>query len=185
MKASGCPQRVVTVVAAVRGGVGPSAEDRLPWGGAGGAVGWRTVARGLVARVASEMADYVRSAPTVAISERTCTRLAQTPLPDGPSAVNLMLPLPAGAEPTGLDHVMPDWDPGGHEPEHVYSHDTPMRRMRACGACNGSPFVAIKPSELTSCNALTLWIKGREQRLALWIHGTGDAGATLTVAPGV
>lgn len=63
-------------------------------------------------------------APTalgVAISERALTGLPQTPLPGGPSAVNLTLQLPPEARTTGFDHVMLDWNPGGHEPEHVYT----------------------------------------------------------------
>jgi uncharacterized protein len=57
----------------------------------------------------------------VALSERALIALPQTPLPGGPSAVNLTLQLPAAAKATGFDHVMLDWNPGGHEPEHVYT----------------------------------------------------------------
>lgn len=57
----------------------------------------------------------------VALSRRALDGLPQTPLPGGPSAVNLTLALPEGADQTGFDHVMLDWNPGGHEPEHVYT----------------------------------------------------------------
>jgi hypothetical protein len=57
----------------------------------------------------------------VALSRDALDGLPQRPLPGGPSAVNLTLALPAGAGQTGYDHVMLDWNPGGHEPEHVYT----------------------------------------------------------------
>ena len=57
----------------------------------------------------------------VALSERALNGLPQTPMHGGPSAAMLILPLPAAARATGFDHVMLDWNPAGHEPEHVYT----------------------------------------------------------------
>jgi hypothetical protein len=57
----------------------------------------------------------------VALSEGAMSGLPQTPKPGMPSAVMLMLALPTAAEVTGFDHVMLDWNPQGHEPEHVYT----------------------------------------------------------------
>lgn len=58
----------------------------------------------------------------VAISETAMTNLPQTPMPGMPSAAMLSLSLPAEAASTGYNHVMLDWNPAGHEPEHVYTH---------------------------------------------------------------
>lgn len=43
-------------------------------------------------------------------------------LPDGPDAQTqmVMLELPAGAQDTGFDNVMLDWNPHGHEPEVLF-----------------------------------------------------------------
>lgn len=49
------------------------------------------------------------------------TGLPAHPMPGMPSAVMLTLALPAEAANTGYDHVMLDWNPAGHEPEHVYT----------------------------------------------------------------
>ena len=57
----------------------------------------------------------------VALSEKAMSNLPQTPMPGMPSAAMLMLQLPAEAKATGFDHVMLDWNPQGHEPEHVYT----------------------------------------------------------------
>jgi uncharacterized protein len=57
----------------------------------------------------------------VALSESALTNLPMTPMPGMPSAAMLMLALPAEASATGFDHVMLDWNPQGHEPEHVYT----------------------------------------------------------------
>ena len=58
----------------------------------------------------------------VALSENALTNLPQMPMGGGnPSAVMLMLALPQAAKATGFDHVMLDWNPAGHEPEHVYT----------------------------------------------------------------
>jgi hypothetical protein len=58
----------------------------------------------------------------VALSEPAMQGLPATPMPGMPSAVMLVLPLPAQASGTGFDHVMLDWNPAGHEPDHVYTH---------------------------------------------------------------
>lgn len=58
----------------------------------------------------------------VAISETAMATLPQTPMPGMPSAAMLTLSLPAEAATTGFNHVMLDWNPAGHEPEHVYTH---------------------------------------------------------------
>lgn len=63
-------------------------------------------------------------APTsvgVAITEAALTNLPSHVPGPGPSAVMLTLALPAEAPNTGFDHVMLDWNPAGHEPEHVYT----------------------------------------------------------------
>ena len=57
----------------------------------------------------------------VSISESAMTGLPMTPKAPSPSAAMLMLALPAEAKVTGFDHVMVDWNPVGHEPEHVYT----------------------------------------------------------------
>lgn len=58
----------------------------------------------------------------VAISETAMGTLPQTPMPGMPSAAMLTLSLPPEAATTGFNHVMFDWNPAGHEPEHVYTH---------------------------------------------------------------
>jgi hypothetical protein len=58
----------------------------------------------------------------VALSESAMTGLPQVPMPGMPSAAMLSLAIPAEAAGTGYDHVMLDWNPAGHEPEHVYTH---------------------------------------------------------------
>ena len=57
----------------------------------------------------------------VALSERALMNLPQTPMHPSPSAAMLMLAPPLEAAATGIDHVMLDWNPAGHEPEHVYT----------------------------------------------------------------
>ncbi|MBC7894265.1 MAG: DUF5602 domain-containing protein [Cytophagaceae bacterium] len=57
----------------------------------------------------------------VALSEAAMTGLPQMPMPGMPSGAMLVLQLPAAAVNTGFDHVMLDWNPAGHEPEHVYT----------------------------------------------------------------
>lgn len=58
----------------------------------------------------------------VAISESAMGTLPQQPHPGMPAAAMLTLALPSQAAATGYDHVMLDWNPAGHEPEHVYTH---------------------------------------------------------------
>jgi Domain of unknown function (DUF5602) len=58
----------------------------------------------------------------VAISESAMGTLPQQPHPGMPAAAMLTLALPAEAAVTGYDHVMLDWNPAGHEPQHVYTH---------------------------------------------------------------
>ena len=57
----------------------------------------------------------------IALSEAAMTGLPQHPMPGMPSAAMLILQLPVAAANTGFDHVMLDWNPAGHEPEHVYT----------------------------------------------------------------
>jgi hypothetical protein len=57
----------------------------------------------------------------VALTEGALTNLPQTPNHPSPSAAMLMLAPPSEAAATGIDHVMLDWNPAGHEPEHVYT----------------------------------------------------------------
>ena len=57
----------------------------------------------------------------VSLSESAMTGLPMTPKAPSPSAAMLMLALPPEAKVTGYDHVMLDWNPAGHEPEHVYT----------------------------------------------------------------
>jgi hypothetical protein len=58
----------------------------------------------------------------VAITESAMSGLPTTPVPPTPSAATLTLDLPKEAKGTGYDHVMLDWNPNGHEPDHVYTH---------------------------------------------------------------
>jgi hypothetical protein len=58
----------------------------------------------------------------VAITEAAMTGLPMTPVPPSPSAATLTLDLPKEAKGSGYDHVMLDWNPNGHEPDHVYTH---------------------------------------------------------------
>ncbi len=58
----------------------------------------------------------------VAISEAAMSTLPPTPMPGMPSAAMRSLTLPAEGAVTGYNHVMLDWNPAGHEPEHVYTH---------------------------------------------------------------
>jgi Domain of unknown function (DUF5602) len=57
----------------------------------------------------------------IALSESAMQALPMTPMPGMPSAAMLNLALPAAATNTGIDHVMLDWNPSGHEPAHVYT----------------------------------------------------------------
>ncbi|MEO7996581.1 MAG: DUF5602 domain-containing protein [Gemmatimonadaceae bacterium] len=57
----------------------------------------------------------------VALSEGALTNLPMTPNAPSPSAAMLQLALPADAPVTGYNHVMVDWNPVGHEPDHVYT----------------------------------------------------------------
>jgi hypothetical protein len=57
----------------------------------------------------------------VAISEAAMGTLPSTPIAPSPSAATLMLELPDAAKSIGFDHVMLDWNPAGHEPDHVYT----------------------------------------------------------------
>ncbi|MCU0649428.1 MAG: DUF5602 domain-containing protein [Gemmatimonadaceae bacterium] len=57
----------------------------------------------------------------VTISETAMATLPSQPMHGMPSAVMLTLPLPSEAAATGFDHVMLDWNPAGHEPDHVYT----------------------------------------------------------------
>lgn len=57
----------------------------------------------------------------VALSEAALTNLPMTPNAPSPSAAMLQLALPVDAPVTGYNHVMLDWNPVGHEPDHVYT----------------------------------------------------------------
>jgi hypothetical protein len=57
----------------------------------------------------------------IALSEAALQGLPTMPMPGMPSAAMLILDLPPNAAATGFDHVMLDWNPMGHEPEHVYT----------------------------------------------------------------
>lgn len=57
----------------------------------------------------------------IAMSEAAMTNLPNTPNAPSPSAVMLQLALPADAPVTGYNHIMLDWNPQGHEPDHVYT----------------------------------------------------------------
>ena len=57
----------------------------------------------------------------VALTEAALTNLPMTPNAPSPSAVMLQLALPADAPVTGYNHIMVDWNPLGHEPDHVYT----------------------------------------------------------------
>ncbi len=58
----------------------------------------------------------------VAMSEAAMTNLPSHVPGPGPSAVMLTLAMPTNVPATGFDHIMLDWNPAGHEPEHVYTH---------------------------------------------------------------
>ncbi len=58
----------------------------------------------------------------VALSEAALTNLPSHIPGPGPAAATLWLTMPTEAPSTGFDHVMLDWNPAGHEPEHVYTH---------------------------------------------------------------
>ena len=66
-------------------------------------------------------ADKKPTSLGVSISESAMAGLPMIPKAPSPSAATLMLALPAEAKITGFDHVMLDWNPNGHEPEHVYT----------------------------------------------------------------
>jgi hypothetical protein len=58
----------------------------------------------------------------VALSEAALSGLPAEPKQGTPFGAMLTLPLPAQAKVSGLDHVELQWNPQGHEPEHVYTH---------------------------------------------------------------
>lgn len=58
----------------------------------------------------------------VALSEGALNNLPMTPNAPSPSALMLTLAMPADAPVAGYNHVMLDWNPAGHEPDHVYTH---------------------------------------------------------------
>jgi hypothetical protein len=66
-------------------------------------------------------ADKQPTSLGVSISESAMSGLPMTPKAPSPSAAMLMLSLPPEAKVTGFDHVMVDWNPAGHEPEHIYT----------------------------------------------------------------
>ena len=57
----------------------------------------------------------------IALSESAMQGLPTMPMSGMPSAAMLILDLPANSTSTGFDHVMLDWNPMGHEPDHVYT----------------------------------------------------------------
>ena len=57
----------------------------------------------------------------IALSEAALTNLPTTPNLPSPSAIMLQLALPVDAPVTGYNHIMVDWNPVGHEPDHVYT----------------------------------------------------------------
>jgi hypothetical protein len=66
-------------------------------------------------------ADKQPTSIGVSLSEAAMTNLPMTPVPPSPSALTLTLAIPTEAKVTGFDHVMLDWNPSGHEPDHVYT----------------------------------------------------------------
>jgi hypothetical protein len=56
----------------------------------------------------------------ITLSEAALSGLPNTPMPGMPSAVMVILPLPAEAKVTGFDHVAVDWNPVGHDPIPIY-----------------------------------------------------------------
>jgi len=65
-------------------------------------------------------ADGAPTALGIKLSETALSGLPSTPMPNMPSAVMLILPLPAEAKITGFDHVAVDWNPNGHDPVQIY-----------------------------------------------------------------
>lgn len=57
----------------------------------------------------------------VALTELALANLPTTPRAPNPSALTLSLAMPSNAPSTGYNHVMLDWNPQGHEPDHVYT----------------------------------------------------------------
>ncbi|MCU0633806.1 MAG: DUF5602 domain-containing protein [Gemmatimonadaceae bacterium] len=77
--------------------------------------------QGTVRSFVSVDASGAPTAVGVTISESAMASLPTTPMPGMPAAAMLVLPLPAEAARSGFDHVMLDWNPAGHEPNHVYT----------------------------------------------------------------
>jgi hypothetical protein len=57
----------------------------------------------------------------IALTDAALSNLPMTTNAPNPSALMRELALPADAPVTGYDHVMLDWNPNGHEPDHVYT----------------------------------------------------------------
>ena len=57
----------------------------------------------------------------IVMTEGAMQGLPTMPMGQSPSAAMLTLDLPLTATNTGIDHVMLDWNPMGHEPDHVYT----------------------------------------------------------------
>ncbi|MEP6778733.1 MAG: DUF5602 domain-containing protein [Gemmatimonadaceae bacterium] len=66
-------------------------------------------------------ADGKPTAIGVALTEAALTNLPSIPNAPSPSAAMLSLALPTDAPVQGYDHIMVDWNPNGHEPDHVYT----------------------------------------------------------------
>lgn len=92
----------------------PSASDRTIDGAS------RTLGQGTARTWVTVNAQGAPTALGISLSELALSGLPSTPMAGMPSAVMVILPLPAEAKATGFDHVAVDWNPNGHDPVQVY-----------------------------------------------------------------
>jgi hypothetical protein len=104
----------ITVAVACSDSSAPAATDRTIDGAA------QTIGQGTARTWVTLNPQGVPTAMGIRLTEAALTGLPSTPLPGMPSAVMLILPLPAEAKITGFDHVALDWNPNGHDPVQIY-----------------------------------------------------------------
>jgi hypothetical protein len=93
----------------------PSSKPRVAYGTA------QALGQGTARMFVALGSDNKPTALGVSISEAAMGTLPSMPMPGTPSAAQLTLALPDEAKSMQFDHVMLDWNPAGHEPEHVYT----------------------------------------------------------------
>lgn len=104
----------LVIAAACSDTASPGSTDRTIDGAA------RSLGQGTARTWVTLNAQGTPTALGISLSEQALSGLPSTPMPGMPSAVMVILPLPAEAKATGFDHVAVDWNPNGHDPVQIY-----------------------------------------------------------------